>query len=67
MYHTGGLSANNKHMCCCFFMDAQASMKQTTNKLKQKKSYLNLVSQLSLDGVRQVDLTLYEMIEMCML
>ena len=29
MYHTGELSANNKRMCCRFFMDARASMKQT--------------------------------------
>ena len=37
MYYTGELSANNNRMCCGFFMDARASMKQTINKLKKQQ------------------------------
>ena len=37
MYHTEELSANNKCMCCRFFMDARASMKQTINKFLNNK------------------------------
>ena len=51
----GELSANNKRMCCRFFMDAQASMKQTIKKIK-KKLFVLYYSNVYKDYLLELDI-----------